>query len=192
MVLPKKSCRCDAPGCFGYTMESSGARWLGRQSVKKVWPAARADGRTSTMSSAPRMMTSQGSALGLLPLSVRDPRQTGGPPYPPLLSAHPAVLLESEQLESEQRDHSQVLTGTESRRDRDGVGTSRTAIRSWGKPEHRADATGPVVGSETGRALSTSRTVHMPCTGCPHRHNPAPIVDRAYLQAGNDPRRALQ
>ena len=111
VVLPKKSCRCEAPGCFGYTMGSSGARWLGRQSVKKVWPAARADGRTSTMSSAPRMMTSQGSALGLLPLSVRDPGQTGGPPYPPLLSAYPAVLLESEQ-----RDHSQVLTGTESRR----------------------------------------------------------------------------
>ena len=44
------------------------------------------------------------------PSRFATPARPAGLP-PPLLSAHPAVLLESEQ-----RDHSQVLTGTESRR----------------------------------------------------------------------------
>jgi len=98
------------------------------------------------------------------PLGSR-PGQTVGPPSPPL-SAQLAV-----ELESQRRDHSQVLMGTESRRDHDGVGTSRIAIRSGGKPEHRADATGPVVGSKPGGSRPTPRAVHIPCTGCTHRRN---------------------
>src|SRR6476659_7875657 len=180
--LPKKSCRCEAPGCFGYTIGSSGARWLGRQSVKKVWPPACADGTTSMMSSAPRMMTSHDLRM-VSPLSVHDPARPSGLPLPPL-SAHLAV-----DLESERGDLSQDLTGTRSRRDHDGVGTSWIAIGSGGKPEHRADATGPVVGSEPRRAPPGSPAVHMPCTGCTHRCNRARSVDGAHPQAGNDPGR---
>ena len=101
---------------------------------------------------------------GLPPLGPR-PGQTVGPPSPPL-SAHLTV-----DLESQRSDHSHVLAGTESRRDHDGVGTSRIAIRSGGRPEHRGDATGLVVGSEPGGTRPTPSTVHIPCTGCTHRRN---------------------
>ena len=82
MVLPKKSCRCEAPGCFGYTMGSSGARWLGRQSVKKVL-ARSARGRQDFDDEQRSQDDDQpGSALGL-PLSVRDPARPAGLPIPP-------------------------------------------------------------------------------------------------------------
>ena len=61
-----------------------------------------------------------------LPLLASRPGQTVGPPSPPL-SAHLTV-----DLEPQRSDHSQVLTGTESRRNHAGLGTSRTAIRSRG------------------------------------------------------------
>jgi hypothetical protein len=98
---------------------------------------------TSEFREHPAAMRFETPAHGLPPLGSR-PGQTVGPPCPPL-SAHTTVDLESQRC-----DHDQVLTGTESRRDHDGVGTSRTAIRSEGKPEHRGDATGPAVGSEPG------------------------------------------
>jgi len=110
--------------------------------------AAPADGKISKMSSAPKTMTSHDFRM-VSPLSVRDPARPSGLPLPSL-SAHLTADLESEPC-----DHSQVLTRTGSRWDHDGVGTSRTAIRSGGKPEHRADATGPIVGSEPGGAPPT-------------------------------------
>src|SRR6478672_6897858 len=72
-------------------MGSSGARWLGKQSVVKT-PSACAVVTPPVMTVRPKMMTSQDLRTVLSPLGSR-PGQAGGPPYPPSLSAFRSKVL---------------------------------------------------------------------------------------------------
>ena len=72
-------------------MGSSGARWLGKQSVVKSCPAC-AVVTPPVMTVRPKMMTSQ-DLRTVLPPSVRDPARPAGLPIPPLLSAYRSKVL---------------------------------------------------------------------------------------------------
>src|SRR6476660_2104646 len=95
-------------------MGSSGARWLGKQSVVKT-PSACAVVTPPVMTVRPKMMTSQDLRTVLSPLGSR-PGQAGGPPYPPSLSAFRSKVLSAIDVMALLRGRGWVLVRVRERR----------------------------------------------------------------------------